>query len=90
MVFRAAKINKINERLKSIFFLKNWYRASQLVKGMLAIAISFTHGLACYVAIDITWNEYVKKRLSKSSPKLVWEYVIRTLVVLITCKAMVK
>ncbi|XP_030371837.1 proton-coupled amino acid transporter-like protein CG1139 [Scaptodrosophila lebanonensis] len=57
---------------------------AQCVKGMLAFAIYITHGLACYVAIDITWNDYVCKRLSAQSNKLFWEYAVRTALVLVT------
>lgn len=53
---------------------------------MLALGIFITHGLACYVAIDITWNDYIGKKLGNSSRKLLWEYVVRTLLVLVTCK----
>lgn len=53
---------------------------------MLAIGIFITHGLACYVAIDITWNDYVGKKIGNSPHKLLWEYVVRTLLVLVTCK----
>lgn len=53
---------------------------------MLAFAIYITHGLACYVAIDITWNDYMKKHLGESSKKVFWEYATRTVLVLITCK----
>ncbi|KAH8371237.1 hypothetical protein KR093_006713 [Drosophila rubida] len=57
---------------------------AQIVKGMLAFAIYITHGLACYVAIDITWNDYVGKKLSPQRNKLFWEYAVRTGLVLIT------
>lgn len=67
----------------------DFYRAAQLAKGMLAISIFITHGLNCYVAIDITWTEYIKKRLNKSSPKLFYEYIVRTVLVLITCKTII-
>lgn len=59
---------------------------AQCVKGTLAFAIFVTHGLACYVAIDITWNDYITKKLTITSHKMVWEYVCRTLLVLVTCK----
>lgn len=59
---------------------------AQTVKGMLAFAIFITHGLACYVAIDITWHDYMMKRFSTSNHKTFWEYVIRTCLVLVTCK----
>ncbi|XP_055689577.1 proton-coupled amino acid transporter-like protein CG1139 [Lutzomyia longipalpis] len=57
---------------------------AQCVKGMLAFAIYITHGIACYVAIDITWNEYLFKRFQSSTRKVFWEYVTRTILVLIT------
>lgn len=63
-----------------------FYSLAQVVKGMLAFAIYITHGLACYVAIDITWNDYMKKNFAESPRKLLWEYVTRTLLVLVTCK----
>lgn len=62
------------------------FRPAQLAKGMLALAIFISHGLNCYVAINITWTEYLEKRLSKDSPKILWEYAVRTLLVLLTCK----
>ncbi|KAI8040902.1 hypothetical protein M5D96_006845 [Drosophila gunungcola] len=57
---------------------------SMCVKGMLAFAIYITHGLACYVAIDITWNDYVAKRLGAQRNVLFWEYAVRTILVLMT------
>lgn len=51
---------------------------------MLAFTIFITHGLACYVAIDITWNEYLAKRFPKYTN--FWEYVTRTLLVFVTCE----
>lgn len=53
---------------------------------MLAFGIFITHGLACYVAIDITWNDYIVKRVVNSPRKILCEYVVRTLLVLVTCK----
>lgn len=57
---------------------------AQIVKGMLAFAIYITHGLACYVAIDITWNDYVSKRLGTTSKTIFYEYAVRTSLVLVT------
>lgn len=57
---------------------------AQCVKGMLAFAIYITHGLACYVAIDITWNDYMKKHWGDSPRSTFYEYVVRTVLVLIT------
>lgn len=57
---------------------------AQCVKGMLAFAIYITHGLACYVAIDITWNDYAKKRFGDSPRSVFYEYIVRTVLVLIT------
>ncbi|XP_020293972.1 proton-coupled amino acid transporter-like protein CG1139 [Pseudomyrmex gracilis] len=54
------------------------------VQILLAIAIFFTHPIQCYVAIDIMWNEYIGPHLEKYSFKLAWEYVVRTIIILIT------
>lgn len=56
------------------------------VKILLAIAIFFTHPIQCYVAIDIMWNEYISPHLEKYRFKLAWEYVVRTVIILITCE----
>ena len=63
-------------------------RLAQSVKGMLAFGIFITHALACYVAIDITWTDYVVKRVANSGSKTLWEYAVRTGLVLITCKCL--
>ncbi|XP_055378968.1 proton-coupled amino acid transporter-like protein CG1139 [Condylostylus longicornis] len=55
---------------------------AQSVKGMLAFSIYITHALQSYVAIDILWNHYIKKRLS--SRFTFWEYVVRTCSTLVT------
>ncbi|XP_031626914.1 proton-coupled amino acid transporter-like protein pathetic [Contarinia nasturtii] len=57
---------------------------SHAVKGMLAFGIFITHGVACYVAIDIAWNRYIVDKISNERYKLLWEYVVRTVIVLIT------
>ncbi|KAG6459379.1 proton-coupled amino acid transporter-like protein CG1139 [Manduca sexta] len=57
---------------------------ASVVQGLLAFAIFITHGLACYVAIDIVWNDYVGNRLLNSKHRIIWEYIVRTLIVLIT------
>ncbi|XP_063633178.1 proton-coupled amino acid transporter-like protein CG1139 [Cydia splendana] len=54
------------------------------VQCLLAVAIFITHGLACYVAIDILWNEYIGVRLSNSKIRIFWEYLLRTVIVLLT------
>ncbi|XP_055297033.1 proton-coupled amino acid transporter-like protein CG1139 [Sitodiplosis mosellana] len=57
---------------------------AQSVKGMLAFGIFITHGVACYVAIDLTWNKYIVNKITNDRYKLFWEYVVRTLICLIT------
>lgn len=56
------------------------------VQMLLAIAIFFTHPIQCYVAIDIVWNEYLNHYMEKFRFKLMWEYVVRTVIVLIICE----
>lgn len=57
---------------------------AMVVQGLLAFAIFITHGLACYVAIDILWNVYIGTRLLNNKYRLVWEYLLRIVIVLIT------
>ncbi|XP_076755224.1 proton-coupled amino acid transporter-like protein acs [Xylocopa sonorina] len=54
------------------------------VQVLLAIGIFFTHAIQFYVAIDIAWNEYIAPNLEKNSHKLMWEYVVRTSLVILT------
>lgn len=56
------------------------------VQLLLAIAIFFTHPIQCYVAINISWDEYLSPLLEKYRYKLFWEYVVRTAIILVTCK----
>lgn len=62
------------------------FRLAQSVKIMLAIAIIVTHGLQCYVAIDITWNGYLEPLIEKQSYKIFLEYLVRTILVVGTGK----
>lgn len=55
---------------------------AKVAQILLAISIFFTHALQCYVAIDISWNEYIFPKLSKERNSLFWEYVLRTSLVL--------
>ena len=59
---------------------------AQSVRLMLAVAIFVTHGLQCYVAVDIAWNHYMLPKMDKYAHKTVLEYVVRTFLVLITCE----
>lgn len=61
-------------------------RLAQSAKGMIALGMVVTHAIACYVAIDILWSNYILKRVEKNPHKLMWEYVVRTAVVFTTCK----
>lgn len=60
---------------------------AKIAQILLAISIFFTHALQCYVAIDISWNEYIFPRMSKVRRTVIWEYVLRTSIVLVTCKS---
>ncbi|KDR21505.1 proton-coupled amino acid transporter-like protein CG1139 [Zootermopsis nevadensis] len=57
---------------------------AQSVRVMLAVAIFVTHGLQCYVAVDITWNHYMLPKMEKCSQKILLEYIVRTSLVLVT------
>ncbi|XP_014206469.1 proton-coupled amino acid transporter-like protein CG1139 [Copidosoma floridanum] len=59
---------------------------SKVVQILLALSIYITHSLQCYVAIDISWNEYIQPKIKHVSAKALvfWEYVVRTLIVVFT------
>lgn len=57
---------------------------AKTVQLLLALAIYFTQPIQCYVAIDIAWNEYLSPRLEKNPHRKLWEYVVRTCLVLAT------
>ncbi|XP_045784934.1 proton-coupled amino acid transporter-like protein CG1139 isoform X1 [Maniola jurtina] len=57
---------------------------ASVVQCLLAFAIFITHALVCYVAIDILWKEYVGVRLLNSNHRFLWEYMLRTVIVLVT------
>lgn len=56
---------------------------SKVVQLLLALAMYFSHALQCYVAIDLTWNEYIQPQFRYMTEKqqLIREYVVRTLIV---------
>lgn len=62
------------------------YRLAHSVRGMLAFGIFISHGVACYVAIELTWNSYFVDKISNERNKWICEYVVRTVVAMITCK----
>ncbi|XP_077301348.1 proton-coupled amino acid transporter-like protein acs [Arctopsyche grandis] len=57
---------------------------AQVVQCTLAFAIFITHAIACYVAIDIAWNAYIKNKLPGRKHLFIYEYVVRTVIVILT------
>lgn len=62
------------------------FRLAQSVKLIFAVAIFITYALQCYVPVEIVWNQYLRKYMEDSKSKLLVEYVLRTVIVIITCK----
>uniref|UniRef100_V5I8Q8 Proton-coupled amino acid transporter 4 n=1 Tax=Anoplophora glabripennis TaxID=217634 RepID=V5I8Q8_ANOGL len=56
---------------------------AQVAKILLALTIFISHSLQMYVAIDITWNQYLYSKLEKNRYKIIYEYLIRTFLVII-------
>ncbi|KAJ8974874.1 hypothetical protein NQ317_002647 [Molorchus minor] len=56
---------------------------AQVAKVLLALAIFISHSLQMYVAIDITWNQYLLQKLEKSRLRTFYEYLTRTFLVII-------
>ncbi|CAH0546046.1 unnamed protein product [Brassicogethes aeneus] len=57
---------------------------ADIAKLMLSLAIFFSHALQMYVAIDITWTQWLSLKLQKSSMHNLYEYGVRAALVLIT------
>lgn len=57
---------------------------AQVAKGLIAAGIFITHAIACYVAIDIIWREYLSKTMKENWNTLLWEYILRTFIVFVT------
>ncbi|KAL7294045.1 hypothetical protein TKK_0012519 [Trichogramma kaykai] len=55
---------------------------AQAIKVMFAIAIFITYALQAYVPVEILWTTYIEHRMKKN--KLLWEYVCRTGVTILT------
>lgn len=53
---------------------------------MIGCGVFITHVVALYVAIDIAWTHYILKRVENSPRKSLCNYVLRTALVLLTCK----
>ncbi|KAK4872818.1 hypothetical protein RN001_014847 [Aquatica leii] len=57
---------------------------AQVVKSSLALAIFLTYPIQYYVAIDITWIQYLGPKLENNSMRTLWELTLRTVLVLLT------
>lgn len=59
-----------------------------VVLGLFAVAILISYVLQCYVPVEIVWKTYVRPKLVEREVKklLLWEYVLRVGLCLLTCK----
>ncbi|EDO63439.1 AGAP009894-PA, partial [Anopheles gambiae str. PEST] len=57
---------------------------SQSIRVLFAIAIFISYGLQCYVPVDIIWNVYLVEKYRDSNNKLVYEMLVRIVVVITT------
>uniref|UniRef100_A0A1B0D729 Amino acid transporter transmembrane domain-containing protein n=1 Tax=Phlebotomus papatasi TaxID=29031 RepID=A0A1B0D729_PHLPP len=57
---------------------------AQAITIIFAVAIFISYGLQCYVPVEIIWNQYLLKRFENSPKKLMWEFITRIVVVIIT------
>lgn len=81
---------QIRRGIKILIFIFSDRRLAQSVKLLLAFAIFITHALQCYVAVDITWNDYIKQHIKNKEHNKFYEYAWRTVLVLITCEYLLK
>ncbi|CAB3374931.1 Hypothetical predicted protein [Cloeon dipterum] len=57
---------------------------AQSVQLMLALAIFITYALQCYVSIEIVWNIYLSPHVKSKGYRITFEFLVRTLLVLLT------
>ncbi|XP_044734321.1 proton-coupled amino acid transporter-like protein CG1139 [Chrysoperla carnea] len=57
---------------------------AQSVMAMFAVAIYISYGLQAYVPVYILWTTYLEKYLENSNRKVLWEYGLRVLTVIVT------
>lgn len=69
-----------------MFFPLQFPRVAQIAKGMIACGVFLTHIVANYVSIDILWTDYIVKKIEDDSRKSLFNYALRTGMVLLTCK----
>lgn len=64
---------------------------AQSVRLMQSVAIFCTFAIPNYIVFDIVWNRGIKLKLEKNKCNLLWEYVFRTAIVILTflCAVMV-
>lgn len=65
------------------------FRIAKVIQGFFTVATFISYGLQCFVPVDIIWGNYLSKLFGKSRNILLWEYVVRIVIVLITCKLIV-
>jgi len=64
------------------------YRLAESVRLMMALSIFLSYALQFYVPIDIVWPN-IKCHIPTERMQVFWEYVFRTVLVIITCKTSV-
>ncbi|KAF5294463.1 hypothetical protein FQR65_LT01589 [Abscondita terminalis] len=57
---------------------------AKIVQGLYSLAIFISYGLQGFVPINIMWNTYLYKHVSHLKHKWIWEYLLRTITVVIT------
>ncbi|KAG4067452.1 hypothetical protein HA402_009689 [Bradysia odoriphaga] len=57
---------------------------AQAVKTMISCGVFISNAVVTQVAVDLAWTQYFVNRLTETSNKLLWEYLLRTGIVCIT------
>ena len=56
------------------------------MKILYSVSIYISYALSNFVTFDILWTNWIKLKYTDMKNKVVWEYVMRTGIVLLTCK----
>lgn len=74
--------SNLNYSQQTHYFLLN-SSTTKVVQGIFTVATFISYGLQCYVPVEIIWGNYLSKRFNG---KIGWEFAVRIVIVLITCK----
>lgn len=60
--------------------------AAKAVNILYALAVFVSYSLQGYVPFEILWESYIRKRVENSKNLVIYEYLLRFSIVIVTCE----